>query len=947
MPPKRKKAPNSDAEYKPPKPPKQPRVDADADIDIFFHTSSAPASPRIHPAGASGHSPEVSDDEDEKQDDIAPLPDLLSRLVGSLPSLEPSTLSAACTPPRKGPSWRQAKGEETQYPLTAFARTKLATAENRKKKALQAAEEKLKQDAEAAASSSAMEFFQSLMSRGGDTDDAQASANLTRFLNTHAVEIIETIIDRVPAVGQEFLDKKFDEKLEKVLQAEGKAIQDLLTRRQNTSVMQLLEEFSMEQLGEQLEEVAPTLWQILERTARPNASTRREAQGETRREKRLQANNYQVVIGLFLLGSGASKREIEVLAHAGLSTSYNAIREHIHQLSAEAVAKFRRLVKEQMFFIVWDNLNIAFRVESQRLRSANHFDNGTTSTGIPVYNPLTGSTKTLHGTLPLSLKPPRTSTFPVVDHSVEDVLPSPLCISQLEKCLLWQIKRLAHENIKGLAHLSEEFEDCPEVDAIAVHKTEQYPLPAMHEDESSIDGTIRVYNQILQNLGLTDDDLEAHGLMFADGDLLTNSLVDKIESARRNSEEPIAGMKATIRRFGLFHAKMAGCRMVINEHWGKPNSLWPGSLWWEHTQLLKRKPISAGWKAKKATPWKPSHELLQISLAAHVKDGFRIHCGAGDLEAWALSASASDFNAVAEQVFRKLFTTEAVDNLRSHPERDITHENVVLLNRDALFYIEFVSAIKKGDIGRVINILQVWMVMMRAPKTMPKYADAIFETLRRIDRYDPVLKRFFLHNWLVNLTGRPFSFKEIDLLQEHQNFWAKIIYNAKGSNRSWHWLAMISVCIFILRDTMRTVQKAFNITNYGDRHTVPDMSNEIQTLADALEEEKLQQYISTRPGNDAADSTSVAPVRDLLEEGAKYADTRGAFKRFTEEKRRAENIGFVDGPITGRDPDGGEDDESGTQEDYEVTGEDLEMDSEEPYADADLLLAAASELFTG
>ncbi|KAK6985088.1 hypothetical protein R3P38DRAFT_2469924, partial [Favolaschia claudopus] len=77
-----------------------------------------------------------------------------------------------------------------------------------------------------------------------------------------------------------------------------------------------------------------------------------------------QANNYQVVtwvvIGLFLLGSGASKREIEVLAHAGLSTSYNAIREHIHQLSAEAVAKFRRLVKEQMFFIVWDNLNIAF-----------------------------------------------------------------------------------------------------------------------------------------------------------------------------------------------------------------------------------------------------------------------------------------------------------------------------------------------------------------------------------------------------------------------------------------------------------------------------------------------------------------------------------------------------------------------------------------------------------
>lgn len=199
-------------------------------------------------------------------------------------------------------------------------------------------------------------------------------------------------------------------------------------------------------------------------------------------------------------------------------------------------------------------------------------------------------------------------------------------------------------------------------------------------------------------------------------------------------------MKASIRRFGLFHAKMAGCRMVLNEHWGKPNSLWPGSLWWEHNTLLKRKPISAGWKAKKATPWKPSHELLQISLAAHVKDGFRIHCGSEDLDAWALSATMEDVDAVAERVYRKLFTTEAVDNLRELPQCDITYENAVLLNRDALYYIEFVAAIKKGDIGRVINVLQVWMVMMRTPKTMPKYADAIFETLRRIDRYDPVLK---------------------------------------------------------------------------------------------------------------------------------------------------------------------------------------------------------------
>ncbi|KAJ7667333.1 hypothetical protein B0H17DRAFT_1142822 [Mycena rosella] len=149
-------------------------------------------------------------------------------------------------------------------------------------------------------------------------------------------------------------------------------------------------------------------------------------------------------------------------------------------------------------------------------------------------------------------------------------------------------------------------------------------------------------------------------------------------------------------------------------------------------------------------------------------------------------------------------------------------------------------------------------------------------------------RRFFLHNWLVNLTGRPYGFKEVDLLQEHQNFWAK------GVNRSWEWLSMITVCIFTLRETMRTVQKSFQIPAYGENHTVPDMTAEIQKLADALRDEKIQEYVVNRPANDPSDSTATTPVRDLLEEGSKYADTWAAFKKFTREMRKAQNMGFVD-----------------------------------------------------
>ncbi|KAJ7891097.1 hypothetical protein B0H13DRAFT_2530133 [Mycena leptocephala] len=114
-------------------------------------------------------------------------------------------------------------------------------------------------------------------------------------------------------------------------------------------------------------------------------------------------------------------------------------------------------------------------------------------------------------------------------------------------------------------------------------------------------------------------------------------------------------------------------------------------------------------------------------LPAHIVDGFRIHCRHNNLEEWAKEATIEEFNRVAKVVYDKLFSTATVDQHRAKEDgdRDVTLENAILYNRDTLFYIEFVQAIKKGDIGRVLNVLSIWMVMMRTPKTMPRYADAI------------------------------------------------------------------------------------------------------------------------------------------------------------------------------------------------------------------------------
>ncbi|KAE9393457.1 hypothetical protein BT96DRAFT_959055 [Gymnopus androsaceus JB14] len=712
--------------------------------------------------------------------------------------------------------------------------------------------------------------------------------------------------------------------LETLFAREGKIIQELLTRKKGTTVSELLENFSLNNLASELQNKAPNIWKAL--TVLSENPTRKK--GVHRNQSLVfaticamvsilrsqKANNFQAVISMFLIGCGSAKREMEVLAHAGLCLSYTATMKHLRALSAEATAKYRAVIRSCMCSIVWDNLNIAFRVGEQRLNSGNHFDNGTTATLLKLWDPYLRSMFTAHGTLPLTMKPPRTSANPRFEFSDDQILPSPQNITELTDCCIWQLKRIALENIGGLEHLKKAFEACPEVDQIHVHVTEQFSLPAMHEEESSIEGTIRIYVMILRHLGVTNADLEKHGLLFNDGDLLTDNLVDKVEAARRNSEQPIEGMKAAIRRFGIFHAKMAGCRLVINEHWGKPNSKHPGSgLWWENN-YLNQKNIVAGWQSSKAAPWKPSHELLQISLAAHVVDGFRLFCGQDDLDQWAQRATKEDFNRVTEEVYNNLFSTHAYHKLRKRPHRDTTFENAILYNRDALIYIEIVHAIKAGDIGRVVNVFKVWMVMMRSKKTMPKYADAIFETLGRLATYPEKLRKFFLHNWLVNLTGKPNSFKEIDLLQEHQNFWAKVIYNAKGSNRSWDWLSMITVCIYELRNAMRTVQKNFEISSFGTQHTIPDMTKEVMYLVQALKDNRIQSYVENRETNQYID-----PKRDLLEDGSK-------------------NLGQVEATV-GDSAEAQEESEATERDDYEITLEDLAVDNEEPYGDFDNIMS--------
>ena len=460
-------------------------------------------------------------------------------------------------------------------------------------------------------------------------------------------------------------------------------------------------------------------------------------------------------------------------------------------------------------------------------------------------------------------------------------------------------------------------------------------------------------------------------------------LTYEASACRRDDSDLVDNIgRYTEGQLGLFHVKLAADRMVANEYWGKPNSKSPWSLW-KINALLGRKAIAAGWKAKTLPPFRPTWELiLKMALPANILDAFRQFCPHDKLEEWVVGVTdRQSIQEVAKTIHTELCSAQRVSRLRrSHPaERDVPLENIILLNRDALILRELKYAIKRGDVGSVLNILSHWMLMFRGTGKMPKYADALFHVLVHLKHMNPKLRQVlflriafhtdtlqcsdaFLTNWLANLTGKVDGFKEMDLLQEHQNFWAKvsfqlvclcylqvswrlqIIYSARGSNRSWSWLTMVTVSIFTLRDVIRCIQVQYKIPHNSTSHTSPAAEKDIKDVRDYLEAQSLQSYLPQRENN-----THATPVRDLMVSGSAYANKAGAFKNFRRDMRHTTNKGTPDSNRSSQPEIGADDDDSGDHDlgqEVDLDMDDLAMDEEEfpPGTDVSDFVAMTKEV---
>ncbi|EDR05871.1 uncharacterized protein LACBIDRAFT_302458 [Laccaria bicolor S238N-H82] len=257
------------------------------------------------------------------------------------------------------------------------------------------------------------------------TNDRQLSSQVTQMLSHHGIHIIESIHQRQPAATDAWMAAR----LKTLLVEEGVQLGSVLQPNRDRNITNTLEDFSLAHLLTDARTAALNFFSFLCDLSGYSA----DATLERRKKKDVvlstvmciiaqmkneKASTFQLVTAIYLLASGASCSLFNVLNHAGFSLSYSSAMDKIKLMGKERLQCIWSLVREKVCMVIWDNINIAFRVNEQRQAAKNHFNNGTTATLLPLFD-------IPYGSIPLSVLPPRQVRRNVYDFQPHiDLLPT-------------------------------------------------------------------------------------------------------------------------------------------------------------------------------------------------------------------------------------------------------------------------------------------------------------------------------------------------------------------------------------------------------------------------------------------------------------------------------------------------------------------------------------------
>ncbi|KAF8145003.1 hypothetical protein K438DRAFT_1630871 [Mycena galopus ATCC 62051] len=207
--------------------------------------------------------------------------------------------------------------------------------------------------------------------------------------------------------------------------------------------------------------------------------------------------------------------------------------------------------------------------------------------------------------------------------------------------------------------------------------------------------------------------------------------------------------------------------------------------------------------------------------------------------------------------------------------------NSILFIMEFGWWIELNYAIPEGDVGRVLEILKIFIFTF-AGTANQNYMGYMLDLYALLEfECSPDLKDTLLNNWLFNLKGEIGKFIEGDLMQEWNNRWLEDMGTRRGGefDEKFYRKTVAPNVLHFLK-MKEDIETAFNLKRRGKAHTSPHLRDEIQTLLQLYKDEELHQFRSGRSMGHAAvnrfdrgyQRLDAGKMDDFLQRSGEYAE---------------------------------------------------------------------------
>ena len=525
------------------------------------------------------------------------------------------------------------------------------------------------------------------------------------------------------------------------------------------------------------------------------------------------SNALQTIIGLFLHAAQAPETVHELMARLGLAISTTTTHKSINSLAIQAKQELRSFGQTGRVLYAFDNVDIYLRHSTPVITNTEALIHLTSAIALPLNGGMTESlccytelqNKMRHfaglraqGRAPLSPEL-------LLKLFREPPITHPSGLRRQHRFYLYMFLRdLIRYGPSNFSHFINNLEQPEVVEEIPLMKTEYKPLTTLDINPSTVGGNADVLASIFQQAGIGDSTENPHvqdigeNVVLVSGDLLTGERIRSLQESRSIEATQWRRLDFVIFVMGLFHFKMACAdaiwRLFINAPKSRTD---PTSL---INMIGQIRPRETG-KYTSGPSFRALHEAIQHVGAILRLDCWRLEAKELDpaflsLEAFANSnPSWDDLVAMAIRMSTKYVgDAEKISSLRNEilEERDEQFENNLILQYHLLLYEETSYAMNMGDIGQLESLFCSWIFIFNCcgknkyASELRMYLENIHfiypKEIRLVDqktfilapKSDQNVSNAIRMNILCNPTGKRGSFRAIDWVVEHHNFFLKV-----------------------------------------------------------------------------------------------------------------------------------------------------------------------------